>query len=75
MLEADLQIVMTWRLEFKSLSRCIPKSFTDFSMETISVLIENPVGILSDLFLVKTADLTLSELTIILLLKNQLTQP
>ena len=40
-------------------------------METISVPIENPVGILSDLFLVKIIDLNLSRLTIILLLENQ----
>ena len=51
--------------------RCIPKSFTDFSMEILSVPIENPVGILSDLFLVKIIQLNLWGLTIILLLENQ----
>ena len=56
---------------FKRLSRCIPKSFTDFFMKTISVPIENLVGILSDLFLVKIIDLNLSGLTIISLLENQ----
>ena len=40
-------------------------------METISVPIENPVGISSDLFLVKIIDLNLSGLTIISLLENQ----
>ena len=40
-------------------------------METISVPIENPVVILSDLFLVKIIDLSFSGLTIILLLENQ----
>ena len=58
-------------MKFKRLSSCIPKSFTDFSLGTISVPIENPVGISSDLFLVKIIDLNLSELTIILLLENQ----
>ena len=40
-------------------------------MKTISVLIENPVGISSDLFLIKVIDLNLSGLSIILLLENQ----
>ena len=40
-------------------------------METISVPLENPVGISSDLFLVKIIDLNLSGLTIISLLENQ----
>ena len=40
-------------------------------METISVPIENPVGISSDLVLVKIIDLNFSGLTIILLLENQ----
>ena len=45
---------------------CIPKRFTDFSMMTISVPIENPVCISSDLFLVETSDYNFSGLTIIL---------
>ena len=40
-------------------------------METISLSIENSVGISSDWLLVKIIDLTLSGLTIILLLENQ----
>ena len=40
-------------------------------METISVLIENPVAISSDLFLDKIIDLNLLGLIIILLLENQ----
>ena len=44
--------------------RCIPKFFKDSSVETISVLIKNPVGILSDLFLVNLIYLNLSALTI-----------
>ena len=40
-------------------------------MPTISVPIENPAGILSDLLLVKIIDLNLSGLTIISLLENQ----
>ena len=40
-------------------------------METISVPIENPVGILPDLLLVKIIDLNLSGLAIILLLESQ----
>ena len=44
--------------------RCIPKFFKDSSVETISVLIKNPVGKLSDLFLVNLIYLNLSALTI-----------
>ena len=51
--------------------RCIPKRFTDFSTETITVPIGNLVGISSDLFLVKIIDMHLSGLTIVLLLENQ----
>ena len=40
-------------------------------MEAISVLIENPVAISSDLFLDKIIDLNLLGLIIILLLENQ----
>ena len=58
-------------MKFKRLSRCFSKSFSDFSMETTSVPIENPAGISSDLVLVKIIDLNLSGLTIILLLENQ----
>ena len=58
-------------MKFKRLCRCIPKSFTDFSMEAMSVPIENPTGVSSDLFLVKIIDLNLSGLAIILLLENQ----
>ena len=50
---------------------CIAKSFTDISMETISVSVEIPVGISSDLFLVKLIDLNLSGLAIILLPEKQ----
>ena len=44
-------------------------------METISVPIENPVCISSDLFLVKIIDLNLTGLTIISLLENQFIEP
>ena len=40
-------------------------------MEKISVPVENPVGILSDMFYVIIIDFNLSGLTIILLLENQ----
>ena len=52
------------------MSRCNPES-SDFSMETISVPIENPVDIFSDLFLVKIIDLNLPGEAIILLLESQ----
>ena len=58
-------------MKFKRLSRCISKSLTDFSMETISVPTQSPVGISSDLFLVKMIDLNFLELTIISLPENQ----
>ena len=48
-----------WILKFKRLLRYFPKSFADSSMETISILIENPTDIMPDLFLIDTTSICL----------------
>lgn len=59
-----------WILKFKRLLRYFPKSFADSSMETISILIENPTDIMPDLFLIDTIALNFSALTIIWISEN-----
>ena len=54
-----------WILKFKQLLRYIHKNFADSSMETISIVKENPTHIMPDLFLIDTIALNFSALTII----------